>query len=141
MNVVLETKEQIEPEFKTFTENRVKFSLKRLFWLVRKIIENLVTHILEKKYPKNSNLWYDPAKSRILMLSQLIENLYLNRKDFKAPKAQHQIETFNGDIKTLLKAMNSTVHNNHDYLTDRSDLGKFKLNKIIQNLIDIYSTI
>ena len=37
MNVILETKELIEPEFKTFTENRVKFSLKRLFWLVRKI--------------------------------------------------------------------------------------------------------
>lgn len=37
MNVILEAKEQLEPEFKTFTENRVKFSLKRLFWLVRKI--------------------------------------------------------------------------------------------------------
>jgi hypothetical protein len=37
MDVILETKDQIEPEFKTFTENRVKFSLKRLFWLVRKI--------------------------------------------------------------------------------------------------------
>ena len=37
MNVILEAKEQIEPEFQTFTENRVKFSLKRLFWLVRKI--------------------------------------------------------------------------------------------------------
>jgi hypothetical protein len=29
--------EVLEPEFKTFTENRVRFSLKRLFWLVRKI--------------------------------------------------------------------------------------------------------
>ncbi|QWD67825.1 hypothetical protein AOC21_07215 [Polynucleobacter sp. VK25] len=37
MDVILEAKEQIEPEFKTFTENRVKFSLKKLFWLVRKI--------------------------------------------------------------------------------------------------------
>ena len=37
MDVVLETKEPLETEFKTFTENRVKFSLKRLFWLVRKI--------------------------------------------------------------------------------------------------------
>ena len=37
MDVILETREQIEPEFKAFTENRVKFSLKRLFWLVRKI--------------------------------------------------------------------------------------------------------
>jgi hypothetical protein len=37
MDVILETKDVLEPEFKTFTENRVRFSLKRLFWLVRKI--------------------------------------------------------------------------------------------------------
>ncbi|HAT39418.1 hypothetical protein [Polynucleobacter necessarius] len=37
MDVILETKDQIESDFKVFTENRVKFSLKRLFWLVRKI--------------------------------------------------------------------------------------------------------
>lgn len=37
MDVVLDNKEVIEPELKVFTENRVKFSLKRLFWLVRKI--------------------------------------------------------------------------------------------------------
>ena len=37
MDVVLDSKEVIEPELKVFTENRVKFSLKRLFWLVRKI--------------------------------------------------------------------------------------------------------
>ena len=37
MDVVLDNKEVIEPELKAFTENRVKFSLKRLFWLVRKI--------------------------------------------------------------------------------------------------------
>ena len=37
MDVILDSKESLETEFKTFTENRVKFSLKRLFWLVRKI--------------------------------------------------------------------------------------------------------
>lgn len=37
MNVILEAREELEPELKTFTENRVKFSLKRLFWMVRKI--------------------------------------------------------------------------------------------------------
>ena len=37
MDVILEAKELPEPELKTFTENRVKFSLKRLYWLVRKI--------------------------------------------------------------------------------------------------------
>lgn len=37
MDVILESKEATEPELKVFTENRVKFSLKRLFWLVRKI--------------------------------------------------------------------------------------------------------
>lgn len=37
MNVILDSREEIEPELKAFTENRVKFSLKRLFWMVRKI--------------------------------------------------------------------------------------------------------
>ena len=37
MDVILESKDLPEPELKTFTENRVKFSLKRLIWLVRKI--------------------------------------------------------------------------------------------------------
>jgi ribosome-associated translation inhibitor RaiA len=37
MDVILEARETLEPELKTFTENRVKFSLKRLFWMVRKI--------------------------------------------------------------------------------------------------------
>ncbi|QWE14930.1 hypothetical protein [Polynucleobacter sp. AP-Sving-400A-A2] len=37
MNVILEAKEGVEPELKVFTENRVKFSLKRLLWMVRKM--------------------------------------------------------------------------------------------------------
>lgn len=37
MDVILESKEVNEPELKTFTENRVKCSLKRMLWLVRKI--------------------------------------------------------------------------------------------------------
>ena len=37
MDVILEAKESLEPELKAFTESRVKFSLKRLFWMVRKI--------------------------------------------------------------------------------------------------------
>jgi hypothetical protein len=37
MNVILEAKEEVETELKIFTENRVKFSLKRLLWMVRKI--------------------------------------------------------------------------------------------------------
>jgi hypothetical protein len=37
MNVILDAKEEFESELKVFTENRVKFSLKRLFWMVRKI--------------------------------------------------------------------------------------------------------
>lgn len=37
MNVILEAGEELESELKAFTENRVKFSLKRLVWMVRKI--------------------------------------------------------------------------------------------------------
>jgi hypothetical protein len=37
MNVILDAREELEPELKAFTENRVKLSLKRVFWMVRKI--------------------------------------------------------------------------------------------------------
>jgi hypothetical protein len=50
MDVILESKEVTEPELKTFTENRVKCSLKRLFWLVRKI------KVSYKAVPSSKNL-------------------------------------------------------------------------------------
>jgi hypothetical protein len=109
------------------------------FWLCRKIVENLVTHILKKKYPSRPELWYDAAKSRVLNLSQLIENLHTHRQNFSSPEIKHQIESFNADVGSMRKAVNATVHNYFDYLTDRDDLKKYKINKIIQTLVDIYS--
>lgn len=108
-------------------------------WMCRKIIENLVTHILEKKYPSQPDLWYDVPKKRVINFSQLVTNLHDKKRDFAKPGVEHQIEIFNGDIAPLRKAMNSKVHNNHDYMTDRDDLKKFKINKVVQTLIDIYS--
>lgn len=111
------------------------------FWLSRKIVENLVTHILEKKYPSRPELWYDTARQRTLNLSQLIQNLHSNRADFTAPNVAHQIQIFNSDAATLRRAVNSTVHNNYDYLTDRSDLKKFKIKKVVQMLVDIFAKV
>lgn len=37
MNVVLEAGGVVEPEFTVFIQNRVRFSLRKLFWLVHKI--------------------------------------------------------------------------------------------------------
>lgn len=37
MDVIFDAKEIMDPELKIFTENRVKRSLKPLFWMVRKI--------------------------------------------------------------------------------------------------------
>ncbi len=108
------------------------------FWMCRKIIENLVTHILEKKYPKQPDLWFDTSRNRTLNFSHLIENLYNNRSDFTSPGVKDKIETFNTDVSIFRKAVNSSVHNNHDYLTDKDELKKFKINKIIQTLVDIY---
>jgi hypothetical protein len=69
----------------------------------------------------------------------LIDNLYDNRNDFTAPVLKARIETFKSDVTSMRKAVNCTIHNNYDYLTDRTDLKKYKINKIVQNLIDIYS--
>lgn len=37
MDVILESKEQIGAELQEFTRNRIHFSLKHLFWMVRKV--------------------------------------------------------------------------------------------------------
>lgn len=111
------------------------------FWSCRKIIENLVAHILNKKYPTEIELWFDTVKGININFSQVIQNLYDRRADFTSSGVKNHIETFNGDIGVMRKAVNSTIHNNHDYLTDRSELKKYKINKIIQTLIDIYTKI
>lgn len=107
------------------------------FFLCRKMIENLVFNILEKKYPQDEPLWYSSATRSHNKLSLLISNLYSKKSDFKL-NVQTYIEKFNALVGTFRKESNSKAHNIFEYLNDKSELGKFKINDLIQFLLNIY---
>jgi len=110
------------------------------FWLCRKITENLTFHILEKKFSSDINLWYDTTNKRNHSFSKLIDNLYQNRDKFK-PNAKDYIEQFKIDVGQFKKAVDAAIHKNYVYLSDKTELKKYKINKILQLLIDIHQNI
>ncbi len=110
------------------------------FWLCRKITENLTFHILEKKFPNDINFWYDTTNKRNHSFSNLIDNLYQNRDMFK-PNVKDYIEQFKIDVGQFKKAVDAAIHKNYVYLSDKQELKKYKINKILQLLIDIHQNI
>jgi len=110
------------------------------FWMSRKIVENLVFHVLEKKFPKELDLWYDKENKRNHSFSKLIENLSDKKTDFEL-NLQELIDQFKTDVGKFKKAVDATIHRNHVYLSDKEELKQYKINKIIQILLDIFSRI
>ncbi len=110
------------------------------FWLSRKIVENLVFHILERKFPKKKELWYDTANKRNQSLSKLIDNLFQNRHDFDLHVEEYIVQ-FKSDVGKFKLAVDAAIHKNYAYLTEANELKQYKINKIIQLLIEIYGRI
>lgn len=110
------------------------------FWMCRKITENLVFHILEKKFSDKVDLWYDTKNKRNHSFSKLIDNLYQNR-DFFKPNVKDYIEQFKIDVGKFKKDVDAAIHKNYVYLSDKSELKQYKINKVIQILIEIYHNI
>lgn len=110
------------------------------FFLCRKLVENLIFNILEKKYPNDVDLWYDKKNMFHLQLSALIKNLYAKRSDFK-PNTRRYIEKFNTDVGKFRKETNKKAHNIFDYLRNKDELKKFHISDIGQLLINIYQTL
>ena len=110
------------------------------FFLCRKLVENLVFNILEKKFSRDIDLWYDKKNMFHLKLSVLIKNLYDERSKFK-PNARRYIEKFNTNVGIFKKEANLKAHNIFDYLRNKDELKKFKISDIVQLLINIYQTL
>jgi len=70
MNVILDSKEVIELELKIFTENQVKFSLKRMFWLVQniKVKYSLVTQA-KTSFNQNCSIELQTFDNRLIEVS------------------------------------------------------------------------
>lgn len=108
-------------------------------FLWRKMIENLLVNILQKKFPRDYSLWFNEADGKHLKLYLLNKNMYGRRTQFKS-HVRSEIETLNS-LLGIMKETNSVVHNVFDYLSDRSELDRFRMEDIIQLLINIYSSI
>lgn len=107
------------------------------FFLSRKLIENLIFNILEKKYPTDISLWFNTPTNSHHKLSLLITNLYSKKPDFK-PNVKIYLEKFNTEIGTFRKEANLKAHNVIEYLRDKSELKKYKINDLVQLLLNIY---
>ena len=110
------------------------------FFLCRKLIENLLFNILEKKYKHNQEKWWNAEYDQPWALSRLIKNLHQNRKDFK-PNVKKYIEKAHPLLQKLRNEVNPKAHNIYDYLGTKEDLDKFKINDVVQLLINVYNNI
>lgn len=111
------------------------------FFLCRKIVENLVFNILEKKFPSRIDLWYDQKSKIRHKFSVLIKNLYSERNNFRKPNVKTYIEKFNTEAGPFRKETNTKAHNVFEYLSDKKELGKFKIKDLVQLLVKIYDNI
>jgi hypothetical protein len=111
------------------------------FFLCRKIVENLVFNILEKKFPSQINLWYDQKYKIRHKFSILVKNLYDERNNFGKPNIKIYIEKFNTEVGLFRKEANTKAHNVFEYLCDKKELNKFKIKDLVQLLMKIYDNI
>ena len=111
-----------------------------VFFLCRKMVENLVFNILEKKFKSRVDLWYDNKNKIRHKFSVLVKNLYNERDKFK-PNVKTYIEKFNDEVGLFKKEANIKAHYIFEYLSDRKELEKFKINDLVQLLIKIYSNV
>jgi hypothetical protein len=111
------------------------------FFLCRKMVENLVFNILEKKFPSQINLWYDQKYKIRHKFSILIKNLYDERSNFGKPNVKTYIEKFNTEVGLFRKEANTKAHNVFEYLGDKKELNKFKIKDLVQLLVKIHDNI
>lgn len=111
------------------------------FFLCRKMVENLVFNILEKKFSSRIDLWYDQQRKTRLKFSVLIKNLYGERNNFGKPNIKTYIEKFNTEVGLFRKEANTKAHYVFEYLGDKKELGKFKIKDLVQLLLKIYDNI
>jgi hypothetical protein len=110
------------------------------FFLCRKLVENIIFNILEKKFKNQISLWYDTNNNCHHKLSILLKNLYIKRKDFK-PNTRKYITKVYPMIGLFKKEANAKAHNIFEYINNKDELKKYKIKDIIQLLVNIHQTL
>lgn len=108
--------------------------------LSRKMVENLLYHILEEKFPKELRLRYVVAQGRAQDFSVLLVNLESRLADFDREQ-QELITKLLSYIKTFKRDANSTAHKVMEYLESIEDLAKLKIPEIIELELQILKKI
>lgn len=102
--------------------------------LCRKVVENLIIDILRKQFPekkkKNRDLYYDTAQGRFRDFSQILKNLYQNRKAFAA-SAQKPIERLHSKAKVFSKDANDYAHSWFYIIDSKTELDEINVQAIL----------
>src|SRR5207245_5470764 len=94
--------------------------------LTRKLVENLLYNVLERKFPAKPTLWYDVNHSRANDFGLLVDNLRSSKNKF-APDEQELIDKLLSLVKPFKREANSKAHKDIQYLDTVDEL---KGNKI-----------
>ncbi len=111
------------------------------FFLCRKMVENLVYNILEKKFPSRVDLWFDQGRKLRHNFSVLVKNLYDERNNFSKPNVKTYIEKFSSEVGPFRKDANTKAHYVFEYLSDKKELARYKIKDLVQLLVKIYDNI
>jgi len=106
-----------------------------VFIFCRKIIENLVINILEEKFTKRRELFWDQSESRYLDFSVVLKNLYDNKSSFK-PASTKAIDRLNQLAKPFKNDCNDKTHSLFHLVEKRKEIDDIGINQII-NLVKI----
>ena len=110
------------------------------FILSRKLVENLIYSILERKFPEKKELWWNNTYNLPLCLTPLIKNLNENKKEFKP-----NVTKYIGEVIPLAEKIrnesNPIVHDSFRYFESRDELNKFKISHSVQLLVKIYNAL
>jgi len=99
--------------------------------LTRKLVENLLYNVLERKFPARPPIWYDIKRARANDFGLLVDNLKGNRNKF-APDEQELVDKLLSLIKPFKREANSKAHKVIQYLDSVDDLKSLKVQEIVE---------
>jgi len=99
--------------------------------LSRKLVENLLYNLLERRFSDKIILWYDTRQRRANDFSVLMKSLQDNKKKF-SPDEQELIDKLLSLLKPFKREANSKAHKVIQYLDTIADLNNLKIPEIIE---------
>lgn len=99
--------------------------------LTRKLIENLLYNILEYKFPKNADMWYNTSEKRAHDFGVLLRHIVDKKQKFP-PDQRDLIDKMVSMIKPFKREANSKTHKILEYLESPDELTRLKIPEIIE---------